>query len=262
MTYQTLILQKEDGVATITLNRPDKLNAWNIQLITEVIKALDEIDQDDTARTVILTGAGRAFCAGGDLSLPLFDMTGYSPEMKDFFHKVNMIPLCLKNLRKPVIAAVNGPAMGAGCAMAMACDIIIASEVATFGTAFVNVGYHPDAGASYFLPRLVGVNKACELIFTGKTIDASEAERIGLVNQVVPADALLATAKELAVRLANGPSLAIGLAKSCIYNGLQLTLEQALENEAQAACLILQTEDQKEGTKAFREKRKPRYRGR
>ncbi len=262
MSYENLILQKEDGVATITLNRPDKLNAWNVPLIDEIIKLVGEIEQDNTIRSVILTGAGRAFSAGGDLSLSLFDMTGYSLEMKTFFHKVNMIPLSLRNLRKPIIAAVNGPAMGAGCAMAMACDITIASETATFSMAFVNVGYHPDAGASYFLPRLVGVNKACELIFTGKTIDAGEAERIGLVNRVVPADVLLATAKELAVSLANGPSMALALAKTCIYNGLQVTLEQALENESQAACLILQTEDQKEGTKAFREKRKPRYKGR
>jgi len=262
MNYETIILQKEEGVATITLNRPDKLNAWNAQLITEVIRAVDEIGQDVTVRAVILTGAGRAFCAGGDLTLPIFDMTGYTLEMKNFFHKVNMIPLGLRNLRKPIIAAVNGTAVGAGCAMAMACDIIIASEAATFGMAFVNVGYHPDAGASYFLPRLVGINKACELIFTGKTINAAEAERIGLVNQVVPADALLSTAKELAVRLANGPSLAISLAKSCIYNGMQMTLEQALENEARAASLILQTEDQKEGTNAFKEKRKPEYKGR
>ena len=262
MNYETIILQKEEGVATITLNRPDKLNAWNAQLLAEVIRAVDEIGQDVTVRAVILTGAGRAFCAGGDLTLPIFDMMGYSLEMKNFFHKVNMIPLGLRNLRKPIIAAVNGTAVGAGCAMAMACDIIIASEVATFGMAFVNVGYHPDAGASYFLPRLVGINKACELIFTGKTINAAEAERIGLVNQVVPADALLSTAKELAVRLANGPSIAISLAKSCIYNGMQMTLEQALENEAQAASLILQTEDQKEGTNAFKEKRKPVYKGR
>lgn len=261
MNYETVILQKETGVATITLNHPDKLNAWNEQLITEFVKAVDEVDQDDTVGALIVTGAGRAFCAGGDLSLPLFDMRGYSLEMRKFFQKVNLMPLCLRNLKKPVIAAVNGPAMGAGCALAMACDIIIASEAAIFGLAFVNVGYHPDGGASYFLPRLVGVNKACELIFTGKTIDAIEAERIGLVNQVVPADSLLATTKELALRLANGPLLAIGLAKSCIYKGLQMTLEQALENETQAASLTLQTADQKEGTRAFLEKRKPVYKG-
>jgi len=262
MSYSTILLTKEGKVATLTLNRPDKLNAWNAELIGEVAEAADELNKDDTVGAVILTGAGRAFCAGGDLSLPLFDMKGYPPEMKDFFHKVNKIPLSLRNLRKPVIAAVNGPAVGAGCAMAMACDIIIASEAANFGMAFVNVGYHPDAGASYFLPRLVGINKACELIFTGRIIDASEAERIGLVNQVVAADALLSTAKELADKLANGPSLAISLAKTTIYNGLQMTLEQALEIESQAASLILQTEDQKEGTNAFREKRKAVYKGR
>ena len=262
MSYETIILQKEDGVATITLNRPDKLNSWNVELIDEVIKVANELNHDDTVRAVILTGAGRAFCAGGDLSLPIFDMRGYSLEMKNFFHKVNMIPLSLRNLTKPIIAAVNGPAVGAGCAMAMVCDIIIASEAATFGMAFVNVGYHPDAGASYLLPRLVGVNRACELIFTGRTIDAAEAERIGLVNKVVPADALMAAAKEMAVKVADGPSVAISLAKSCIYNGLQMTLEQALESEVHAASLILQTEDQKEGTNAFREKRKPKYKGR
>jgi len=238
MSYSTILLTKEGKVTTLTLNRPDKLNAWNAELIGEVAEAADELNKDDTVGAVILTGAGRAFCAGGDLSLPLFDMKGYPPEMKDFFHKVNKIPLSLRNLRKPVIAAVNGP------------------------MAFVNVGYHPDAGASYFLPRLVGINKACELIFTGRIIDASEAERIGLVNQVVAADALLSTAKELADKLANGPSLAISLAKTTIYNGLQMTLEQALEIESQAASLILQTEDQKEGTNAFREKRKAVYKGR
>ena len=262
MSYETIILTREENVATITLNRPDKLNSWSAELIDEVIKVTDELSKDDTVGAVILTGAGRAFCAGGDLALPLFDMKGYSLEMKNFFHKVNMIPLGLRNLRKPVIAAVNGPAVGAGCAMAMACDIIIASEAATFGMAFVNVGYHPDAGASYFLPRLVGINKACELIFTGRIIDAREAERIGLANQVVAADTLLPTAKELADRLANGPSLAISLAKSTIYNGMQMTLEQSLEVESQAASLILQTEDQKEGTNAFREKRKAAYKGR
>lgn len=262
MDYETIIIRREDGVATLTLNRPDKLNAWSAQLIDEVVAAIHDLDEDDTVRAVILTGAGRGFCAGGDLSLPLFDMKGYSLEMKNFFHKVNMIPIGLRHLRKPVIAAVNGAAVGAGCAMAMACDIIIASEAATFGMVFVNVGYHPDAGASYFLPRLVGVNRACELMFTGRIIDAREAERIGLVNRVVPADSLLAVAKELAVKLASGPWVAISLAKSGIYNGLQMTLEQALENEANAASLILQTEDQKEGTNAFREKRKPKYKGR
>ena len=169
--------------------------------------------------------------------------------------------LSLRNITKPVIAAVNGVAAGAGCSLMMACDIIIASDKARFGQAFVNVGYHPDLGSSYLLPRLVGVHKACELIFTGKMIDAKEMERIGLVNQVVPADALMPTAKEFATNLANGPSLSIGLAKRSIYQGLQMTLEQGIECEVEAASLTLLSEDSKEGVRAFKEKRKPIYKG-
>ena len=261
MDYETIILQKEDGVATIILNRPDKLNAWSEQLMNEFIKAVDDISQDNTVRSVILTGTGRAFCAGGDLALPVFEIKGYSVEVRNFFQQVNRMTLCLRNLNKPVIAAVNGPAMGARCSLIMACDIIIASETAIFSLAFVNIGYHPDAGATYLLPRLVGVSRACELIFTGKTIDAAEAERIGLVNQVVAPDALLSTVKELALRIASGPPVAISLAKGCIYQGLHMTFEQALSHEAEAACLTLQTEDQKEGIQAFKEKRKPVYKG-
>ena len=149
LMYETIILQKEEGVATITLNRPDKLNAWNEQLMSEFTGAIDEISNDDAVRSVIVTGAGRAFCAGGDLALSIFDIKGYSVEMRNFFQKVNRMTLCLRNLKKPVITAVNGPAMGAGCSLAIAGDIIIASETATFGLAFVNIGYHPDAGATY-----------------------------------------------------------------------------------------------------------------
>ncbi len=261
MGYETILLQKEKGVATVTLNRPDKLNALNYQMILDFLSVFGEIKEDRAVRAVIVTGAGRGFCAGGDLSSPIFDTTGFSGDMRDFFQKVQSIPLSLRTLRKPVISAVNGPAMGAGCAIAIAADIIIASEAARFAQSFVNVGYHPDAGATYLLPRLVGTAKACELIFTGRTIDAREAERIVLVNQVVPPDQLMPTVRELALKLASGPSVAIGLAKGCIYNELNMTLEQALDYEAEAACLTLQTEDQKEGTQAFREKRQANYQG-
>ena len=261
MGYETLILQREEGVATVTLNRPQKMNALNEQLLDELTKVIDEINQDDTIRAVIITGAGRAFSAGGDLDLPLFHMTEPG-KIRQTLQAYNRVPISLRNLAKPVIAAVNGIATGAGCSLAMACDIIIASEEASFGQAFVNVGYHPDTGSSYFLPRLVGVAKACELIFAGKTIDAREAERIGLANQVVPSEALLATARELALKLASGPSVAIGLVKGCIYQGLQMTLEQALDSEAEAASLTILTEDIKEGITAFKEKRKPQFKGR
>jgi len=261
MDYETIILQKERGVATVTLNRPDKMNALNEKLGDELIAVIDEINEDDTVKAVIITGAGRAFCAGGDLNMPIFNMAGEPGKIRQFFQKTNRIPLGLRNMGKPVIAAVNGAAVGFGHSLAMACDIIIASEEARFSQAWVNVGYHPDTGSSYFLPRLVGTARACELIFTGKTIDAIEAEKIGLVNQVIPPDKLLDTAGKLALKLASGPSVAISLAKSCIYHSTQMTLEQALDYELEAAILTLHTSDQKEGVEAFLEKRKPEFKG-
>ena len=260
MDYETLILEREESVATVTLNRPDRMNALDEKLLGEIPKAINEISQDNTVRAVIITGAGRAFCAGGDLDLPLFNMTDPG-RIRSYLRWAAEGILSMRNLAKPVIAAVNGVATGAGCSILMACDIIIASEEARFGQAFVNVGYHPDLGSSYFLPRLVGTAKACELIFTGKIIDAREMERIGLVNQLVSPDALMATAKELATKLASGPSVAIGLAKYSIYRGLHMTLEQALDYETDAASLTILTEDMKEGVKAFKEKRKPEFRG-
>ncbi len=261
MNYEVLILQKEAGVATISLNRPDKRNALNEKLGVELTAAIAEVSEDEAVKAVVITGAGPGFCAGGDLTLPLFGVTGDIIKMRKFLEKTNLIPLGLRNMRKPVIAAVNGAAVGFGASLAMACDIIIASEAAKFGQVWFNIGYHPDTGSSYFLPRLVGVAKACELIFTGKVIDAKEAERIGMVNQVVPADALLKTAKELAAKLAAGPAVAMGLAKSCIYHGAEMTLEQALDYETEAALLTLHTADQKEGVKAFMEKRPPKFQG-
>lgn len=262
MVYETLILEREDGIATITLNRPQRMNALNEQLIAELVQVTDEVGRDDAVKAVVLTGAGRAFCAGGDVhDLPLFYMTD-AAEIRGFLKKLNRIPLNLRNMAKPAIAAVNGAAVGAGCSFVMACDIIIASEDAIFGQAFVNVGYHPDSGSSYFLPRLVGVAKACELILTGKAIDAREAEKIGLVNQIVPSETLMATVRELALKIANGPSVAIGLAKRCIYQGLQMNLEQALDCELEGATASILTEDETEGVDAFKEKRKPVFRGR
>ena len=261
MDYETITLEREAGVATMTLNRPEKMNAMNDKLADELVAAISEINQDDAVRAVIITGAGRAFCAGGDLNLPVFKMAGRPAEIKQFLQKANAIPLGLRSLAKPVIAAVNGIAVGFGHSLVLACDIIIASEEAKFGQAWVNIGYHPDTGSSYFLPRLVGPAKACELIFTGKMIDAREAEKIGMVNQVVPSDALMDTARELALKLASGPSVAIGLAKSCIYHGLQMSMEQALDYELESAIITFHTEDQQEGLKAFFEKRQPKFKG-
>lgn len=261
MDYQTIILQKEAGVATITLNRPDKRNALSEQMKEEVPDAIKDISKDDSVRAVILTGAGPAFCAGGDLNSPLFSMVGQPDQMRKFLDGANRIPLGFRRLLKPVIGAINGAAVGFGCSLAMSCDIIIASETARFGQVWLNVGYHPDTGSSFFLPRLIGIGRACELIFTGRIIDAREAEKIGLVNQVVAPDKLMDTTRALAQKLAKGPTVAMGLAKNCLYRCAEMPFEQALDYEMESAILTLQTEDQKEGARAFLEKREPKFKG-
>ena len=261
MNYETIILQKEEGIATITLNRPDKLNSLTPKMLDELQAVTEELAQDDNVKVVVITGAGRAFCAGADLDHPIFDATNPA-DVKEMMQKFHQIPLNTRNMTKPVIASVNGAAVGAGCNYALACDIIVASEKARFGQVFVGIGLHSDCGGTYFLPRLVGVAKACELLFTGKIIDAKEAERIGLVNQVVAEDQLEAATKELALSLAKGPSLAINMIKTSIYQGLEMDLASALEREAAVQSICILTEDCKEGIRAFKEKRKPMFKGR
>ena len=260
MSYEALILRKEDSVATITLNRPERLNAISPELISELISATEDIGQDESVRAVILTGAGRAFCAGGDVK-DLLSQTTDPPELMGRSLEAARMIAGMRNVPKPLIAAVNGPAVGAGCNLALACDMIFAAENATFSEAFISLGLHPDCGGVYLLTRLVGVARACELIFTGKTISAREAERIGMINQVVAAEQLESTVKELAVRLANGPSTAIGLAKTTIYQGLTMDMASVLEAEARAISLCIATDDAKEGIAAFLEGRKPVFKG-
>ncbi len=259
MDYETIILKKEEGVATIILNRPDRRNAITSTMSAELLKATEELGWDDAVKVVVITGAGPAFCAGGDLE-SLLNATPL--EIAEVIRKGGTrIVLNLRKMLKPVIVSVNGAAVGAGCNLALAGDIIIASENARFGEVFVNIGAHPDWGGTYFLPRLVGVAKACELFFTGKTLDAKEAERIGLVNEVVPADLLETRTQELALSLARGPSVAIGLIKNSIYQGMETDLASALENEAKAQALCFLTDDLKEGLKSFSEKRPPVFTG-
>lgn len=262
MNYETIILKKEDGIATITLNRPQKRNAVNPKMLEELIDATYRVGCDPTIKVAVLTGAGKAFMAGGDLNELIPSVANGPFELRNSFQKGGQIVLNLRNMTKPVIAAVNGPAFGGGCSVALSCDIILASEHAKFNASFVNVGIHPDSGLIYFLPRLIGIAKACEMIFTGETIDAKEAERIGLVNRVVPARLLYPMTNELAKRLARGPSVAIGLAKVSLYQGLTMDLISVLEAEARAQSMCFLTEDFKEGINAFREKRKPRFKGR
>ena len=260
MSCTTLVLEKDSGLATITLNRPEKLNAICPELITDLLDVIEEIGKDNEIRAILLTGAGRAFCAGGDVR-DLLSQTDNPVEIMANSLEGARIISGMRNMPKPWVAAVNGPAIGAGCNLALGCDIIIAAQNAVFSMAFMNLGLHPDTGGVYLLSRLVGTARACEMVFTGKMIDAVEAERIGLINQVVPPEDLKDTATKMTLRLAQGPSKAIGMAKASIYQAVTMDMAPILETEARAASLCISTEDAKEGIKAILEKRKPEFKG-
>lgn len=261
MDYETILFSKEDGVGTIVLNRPDKLNPLNRKMVQELKDAIEGVKEDRAIRVLVITGQGNGFCVGGDLKL-LRELAVLKPiQARLFFREIHRIYLSLRELDQPVIAAVNGHAVGAGCDFALACDIRIASDRASFGAVYTTLGYVPDVGASYFFPRLVGVARACELIFTGDIIDAGRAEKIGLVNRVVPHHKLEEETKKFAARLARGPFLAIAMAKNAIYRGLNSDLASQLDYEGYLAGVSLHTEDLKEGLTAFLEKRDPKFKG-
>lgn len=261
MSYETLILTKENGIATITLNRPDVLNALNTRASNELGMAIEEASKDASIKVLVITGAGRGFCAGGDVKdLPL--TPGNPVASKETLEGWHKILLGIRRLQKPVIAAVNGVAMGGGMDLALMCDMRIASENARFGSAYVRIGGVPDSGGTYLLPKLIGSAKACELLLTGNVIDAREAERIGLVNKVVPVEQLESATRELASKLAEGPPIAMDLIKKAIYMSETQDLESALRYVALMTSLNMETRDGKEGVAAFSEKRPPRYQGR
>jgi 2-(1,2-epoxy-1,2-dihydrophenyl)acetyl-CoA isomerase len=259
MTYEKILFEKEGSVATITFNDPQKLNPMGIQIGEEIHLALEECGRDEEVRAVILTGAGRAFSAGGDLR----EIGKKSPPFifRDGVARIFRAVLAIADLEKPVVAAVNGPAMGVAFNMALACDIVVASEGASFSEIFVRVGLIPDGGAHFLLPRIVGLAKAKELIYTGKIISAKEAEILGLVNQVVPPDKLNAAAREWANRLAEGPTRAIGIAKKILNKSFQSSLADIIEMETEMQTLLHETEDHQEGVAAFFEKRSPSFKG-
>ncbi len=260
MAYETILYTLDEGILTITLNRPDVLNACNRQMTDEIQDALKKAERDPNVRCIVLTGAGRAFSSGEDLKARQAAGTvGFESTLKE---RYNPIVLKMRNIEKPVIGAINGVAAGAGLSLALACDIRIASDKASFIEVFVRIGLVPDAGSSYFLPRLVGLAKAYEMCFTGDAVNAEEAYRIGLVNRVVPAEELETATREFALKLAKGPTRAIGLMKRTINRGLNLDLEQLLEYEVHSQQTAGQTEDHKEGLAAFLEKRTPDYQGR
>lgn len=261
--YQTLTYAVADHVATITLNRPESYNAFSDQLTTELADALKSAGRDRDVRAIIITGAGKAFSSGQDLAeLKERYQPGYVPELsKDLRKRYNPIIETIASMPKPTIAAVNGVAAGAGCSLALACDMRIASEHAAFMEVFVNVGLIPDSGSTYFLPRLVGHARAMELCCTGRKVDAQEAERIGLVNRTVPADDLMDEAKKLAGTMAALPGRAIALTKRLLNQSMTNDLAAQLAAEAFDQETAGRTADHMEGVTAFLEKRKPSFTG-
>ena len=264
MAYQEIIFEKEKGVATITLNRTEKLNALNRAEIDQLLQALSQIKDDLSIRAVILTGAGRGFCSGYDVTMQAarFDSDGAQERRKVLSEPILSVPPLMRRLEQPVIGAINGIAAGGGLALALACDICLASERARFSSVFVRRALVPDCGTTYFLTRAVGTAKACELAFTGDIIDAQEALRLGMVSRVVPHDELMGQARELATKLAKGPPLAIGLTKHLLYQGASNGLTAQMVREMYAQSITTPSEDHKEGVRAFLEKREPDFKGR
>ena len=264
MTHQQLIAERAGGVLTLRLNYPEKLNALSETMLPELIDELESAGTDPSVRAVVITGEGRGFCVGADLAaLQGLYSTGQRPKLSGFLEQGynRLIPLIV-DAPKPVIAAVNGVAAGAGVSLALACDLRIASEDATFTTAFVRIGLVPDSGAFYLLPRAVGPAKALELSITSDRVDAREALRIGLVNHVVPAEELSAEAASLAERLAAMPTTAIALIKRLFRESAGRSLPEVLGLEAEFQDLAAGTEDHMEGVRAFIEKRPPSFVGR
>lgn len=263
-SYQTLAVATAGSVCTITLNRPDSLNSLNDQMTADLGAALKQLRRDSEVRCVVLTGAGRAFSSGQDLSdlKKKYADPGHVPHLADDLRRrYNPIVTGLRELEKPVIAAVNGVAAGAGLSLALACDLRIASDKASFIEVFINVGLVPDSGSTYTLPRLVGLGKALELCFTGDRVSAEEALRIGMVNRVVPADRLLPATTELANRLAALPTRAIALTKRLLNRSLTSDLAEQLEAEAFAQETAGLSADHREGVTAFFDKRTPIFQG-
>ena len=257
-----LLEAREGSIATLTMNRPDRLNALNNELSTALNDAISRIAADQTVHVVILTGAGRAFCAGGDLAVigagrARGDAMQLAPVLRSGMQAV----LKLRTMPQPVIAAVNGPAAGAGMNLALAADLRIAVEEAVFGQNFAKVGLFPDYGGTYFLPQLVGPAKAAELFYTGDMIDAKTALQLGIVNHVYPADRFPAEVQSLAAKIAIGPQLAIRAVKQTIFAREHDALVEALEREVEHQLKCFNSHDCHEGIRAFFEKRPPSFRG-
>ncbi|MFC1966050.1 enoyl-CoA hydratase/isomerase family protein [Chloroflexota bacterium] len=264
MKYEDLLLEKEGGIATITLNVPEKLNALTDNIRTNLPLAADEVAKDDDVRVVIVTGAGRGFCSGADVTV-MAKISGGDTEIPRHTRlQVLGWPFAdaFPRLDKPVVAAINGACVGGGLSLALSCDIRIASETARFGALQIARALVPDYGITHFLPKIAGISKAMELMFTGEIISAAEAERLGIVSRVVPPDELMKTARELATRIAQQAPIPIELTKKIVWRGLLEGLTRQLDLETYAQQICRQTDDHRESVRAFLEKRpQPQFKG-
>lgn len=256
MSYKNIIVTNDEGYAVVQFNRPDVLNAINMELMAELVEALQSLDNDDDVRCVILTGNEKAFAAGADIK-EMADASAMEMLKRDQFARWDKI----RKVKKPIIAAVSGFALGGGCELAMTCDLIIASESARFGQPEINIGVMPGAGGTQRLTRAIGKAKAMEIVLTGKTFTAEEARDWGLVNKVVPIEYYLQEARNLAREVASKPPVAVRLAKEAVLKSFDTTIEDGLAFERKNFYLLFASEDQKEGMKAFVGKRKPDWKG-
>ena len=262
MNWEFVLYTKEDGIGTVTLNRPDAMNALGGGMRQEILAALETAVADSEVKVIVITGSGKAFCAGGDVKEFVSGATRAEATLSiDQRPTRDKVVLLIQAAGKPVIASVNGVAAGGGCNLALACDMRIASDRARFGQTFVRRGVHPDWGGAWFLPRLVGYAKAAELIFSGEVIDAQEAFRIGLVNKLVPHGELPKATKEFAMKFLKSAPIPVALAKKALQNYSRIDLAQALDYERLVQAVCWNTEDRAEGMKSFLEKREPVFKG-
>jgi 2-(1,2-epoxy-1,2-dihydrophenyl)acetyl-CoA isomerase len=259
---EEVLFRREGHVEIVTLNRPDIMNAFNYNMLYALIKRFEELHQDDDARAVIITGEGRGFCTGADLTGGGARGDASTPMgMRLSTHIYSTVIRSMALLEKPIIGAINGDAAGAGCNFALACDLLVASEKARLIQVFVRRGLVADAGGTFFLPRLIGLARAKELMFTGEAVGAQRAQELGLVMKVVPHETLMDEAMEIATRLASGPTRAIGMIKRMLNRSFESDLETALEMEASMQGIAVSTADVIEGITSFLQKRPPEFKG-